>query len=72
MMLRYIRANISPRVGIGSDFRLLTPEDEAKEKLVFTNASDFCAISPFFHCQHCSNHVDPQTYEDVSKHVQDV
>ncbi|KAK0222618.1 hypothetical protein EDD85DRAFT_960244 [Armillaria nabsnona] len=46
--------NISPRVGIGSDFRFLTPADEAKKKL------------------HCSDNVDPQTYEDVSKHVQNV
>lgn len=66
------QGNISQCAGTESDFRLLTPEDEAKKKLVFTNASDFCAISPFFHCQHCSNNVDPQIYEDVSKHVQDV
>ncbi|KAK0432498.1 hypothetical protein EV421DRAFT_1910878 [Armillaria borealis] len=46
--------NISQCAGTESDFRLLTPEDEAKKKL------------------HCSNNVDPQTYEDVSKHVQDV
>ncbi|KAK0453018.1 uncharacterized protein EV420DRAFT_1645547 [Desarmillaria tabescens] len=65
--------NISPHsAGTEFDFRLLTPEDEAKKKRVYGNALDFSGSLEFFHCQHCSNHVDPQSYEDVSKHVQDV
>ncbi|PBL01632.1 hypothetical protein ARMGADRAFT_1071163 [Armillaria gallica] len=57
------------------DFRLLTPDDEAKKRRAFRKAYDLSSgggNSALFHCQHCSDHVDPQTYEDVFKHIRNV
>ncbi|PBK72125.1 hypothetical protein ARMSODRAFT_953815 [Armillaria solidipes] len=60
-----------------SDFRLLTAEDEPKKRRVVREEEYLYTWGPwdsaFFHCQHCSEHVDdPKPYECVTKHVQDV
>ncbi|KAK0448181.1 hypothetical protein EV421DRAFT_115998 [Armillaria borealis] len=56
------------------DFRLLTPDDEAKKRRVCGTAFDLSCggNKALFHCQHCSDHVDPQTYGDVSKHIRNM
>ncbi|KAK0227130.1 hypothetical protein EDD85DRAFT_854964 [Armillaria nabsnona] len=58
--------------GHGSDLHLLTPDDEVKKRLVVREEYHFSWRSRFFHCQHCSSHLDPQTYEDVTAHLKDV
>ncbi|KAK0448191.1 hypothetical protein EV421DRAFT_116483 [Armillaria borealis] len=58
--------------GRGSDFHLLTPDDEVKKKSVVREEYHHPWISRFFHCQHCSGHLDPQPYEDVTAHLKDV
>ncbi|KAK0448180.1 hypothetical protein EV421DRAFT_1900824 [Armillaria borealis] len=70
----------SSPLGLKSDFRLLTAEDERKKRQVVRAEGHVYSWGPwysrgsaFFHCQHCSEHVDdPKPYECVTKHVQDV
>lgn len=57
--------------GHGSNLRLLTPDDEVKKRSVVREEYHFNWRSRFFHCQHCSSHLDPQTYEDVTAHIKD-
>ncbi|PBK72123.1 hypothetical protein ARMSODRAFT_953812 [Armillaria solidipes] len=58
--------------GRGSDVYLLTPGDEVKKRSVVREEYRLSWISRLFHCQHCSGHLDPQTYEDVTAHLKDV
>ncbi|KAK0490239.1 hypothetical protein IW261DRAFT_1587781 [Armillaria novae-zelandiae] len=56
--------------GSGSDFHLLTPDDEAKKRAV-VREDDHPWVLTLFHCQHCSVSVDPQVYGDVMVHLKD-
>ncbi|KAK0217545.1 hypothetical protein EDD85DRAFT_961959 [Armillaria nabsnona] len=54
-------------------FRLPTPEDEAKKRWLVEKAVDFYWREAVHHYQHCSDRSDdPRSYENVTKHVQDV
>ncbi|KAK0455645.1 uncharacterized protein EV420DRAFT_1552462 [Desarmillaria tabescens] len=65
-----VQRNTSLTYNQGSDFRLLTSEDEVKKMRVVRSVFNW--TSSLFHCQHCTSHVDPQRYEHVTKHLQDV
>ncbi|KAK0227114.1 hypothetical protein EDD85DRAFT_854892 [Armillaria nabsnona] len=59
------------RDGRGSDFRLLSPKDEVKKRLVVREGCEFTWNPTLFHCQHCSDDVSPQVYEYLVEHLQD-
>ncbi|KAK0231580.1 hypothetical protein IW262DRAFT_1345112 [Armillaria fumosa] len=59
------------RAGRGSDFRLLSPKDEAKKGLVVREGCEFTWNPTLFHCQHCSDELSPQVYEYLVEHLQD-
>ncbi|SJL01060.1 uncharacterized protein ARMOST_04376 [Armillaria ostoyae] len=59
------------RDGRGSDFRVLSPKDEAKKRLVVREGCEFTWNPTLFHCQHCSDDVSPQVYEYLVEHLKD-
>ncbi|KAK0227134.1 hypothetical protein EDD85DRAFT_1027217 [Armillaria nabsnona] len=67
------RECVQANIGQGSDFRLLTPDDEARKLRIFKEIP-VSWTSAFFHCQHCAEHHlwNAKSYEEVCQHVRDV
>ncbi|PBL01614.1 hypothetical protein ARMGADRAFT_222082 [Armillaria gallica] len=67
------RECVQANIGQGSDFRLLTPDDEARKLQIFKEIP-VSWTSAFFHCQHCAEHHlwNAKSYEEVSQHVRDI